>query len=185
MSKKIKFMVVFMLLALISPMFVFAQSYTTYAASSNIRNQAYKKSDTVFVISNSGSFIWNRIMEEAIQAEFKSKGVTSFLLTDYMDITEVEDVDYEEIYNVITKTNAELVLEITTSDMYTYNLGEGIKKFDSNVNVFSCSDFNAVLRIGLTTEADTNDALSFAASRKPAIESTAKSLVEEYMKHIK
>ncbi len=185
MSKRIKFMVVFMLLALIAPMFVFAQSYTTYAASSNIRNQVYRKTDKVLLVSNNNSFIWNRIMEEAIQAELKNKGVTSFLLTDYMDITEVEEVDSEELYKVITKTKVTLVLEIILGDMYTFTLGEGIKKFDSNVNVLACSDFNTVLRIGLTTEADTNDALSFAASRKPAIESTAKSLVEEYMKHIK
>ena len=185
MSKRVKLMVVFMLLVLIVPTVLFAQSYTTYAASSNIRNQTYGKSDTIFIISNANSFIWNRIMEEAIQSEFKNKGVGSFLLTDYMDITEIEEVDAEEIYKIITKTKATLVLEISISDMYTFTLGEGIKKFDSNVNVLACKDFNAVLRIGLTTEADTNDALSYAASRKPAIESTAKGLVDEYMKHIK
>ena len=185
MSKRVKFVIILMLLGLVVPSFVFAQDYTTYAASSNMRNQVYRKSDTVFIISNTDSFIWNRIMEEAIQSEFKNKGVASFLLTDYMDITESEDIDSEELYKIITKTKATLVMEITTNDMYTYTLGEGIKKFDSNVSVLECSNYNTVLRIGLTTEADTNDALSYAASRKPAIESTAKGLVEEYMKRIK
>lgn len=124
-------------------------------------------------------------MEESLQSEFKNKGITAFLLTDYMDITESEDVDYEEIYRVIDKTKATLILEISLGDMYTYTLGEGIKQFDSNATVSTYSNFNAVLKIGLTTEADTNDVLSFAASRKPAIESAAKGLVAEYMKYVK
>ena len=185
MSKRVKLVFVSLLIVLIVPSFVFAQNYTTYAASSNLRNQIYKKTDTVFILSGTSSFIWNRTMEEALQTEFKSKGITAFLLTDYMDITESDDVDYEEIYKLLDKTKATLILEIILGDMYTYTLGEGIKQFDSNATVSTCNDFKAVLRIGLTTEADTNDTLSFATTRKPAIESAAKGLVAEYMKYVK
>lgn len=185
MSKGFKLVFVLILFVLIVPSFVFAQNYTTYAASSNLRNQIYKKSDTVFILSGTSSFIWNRIMEESLQSEFKDKGITAFLLTDYMDITESEIVDYEEIYRVIDKTKATLILEILLGDMYTYTLGDGIKQFDSNATVSTNKNFNAVLKIGLTTESDTNDGLSFAASRKPAIESAAKGLVAEYMKYVK
>ncbi len=185
MSKKVKLLLVLLLFVLIAPAFVFAQNYTTYAASSNLKNQVYKKTDTIFVFSNTNNFIWNRIMEESLQAEFKNKGITVFLLTDYMDITLSEDVDYEEILEAIAKTKAILLLEISIGDMYTFNVGKGISTVDIDAVVSSCSDFKTVIKIGLTTEADKNDWLSFAETRQPAIESTAKGLVAEYMKYVK
>lgn len=185
MSKKTKVIFVLLLLTLIVPAFVFAQTYTTYSASSNMKNQIYRKSDTVFIISSASNFIWNRVMEESLQSEFQKNGITVFLLTDYMDISEGEDVDAEEIHKLINKTKTKLLLEISISEIYTYTYGEGISKLESDVVMYSCSNFSAVLRVGLSTEADTNDMLSFSATRKPAIESVAKCLVEEYLKYVK
>ncbi len=185
MSEKTKFLIVLLLVVCVVPTFVFAQKYTTYTASSNLKKQLYKNSDTVLIVSNGGDFLWNRIMEETLQSEFIKKGVSVCLLTDYMDISDSEEIDSEEFFGVLLQTRAKFLLEVVIGDMYTYTVGDGISKFDSNAELVTCSNYDVVLRIGLSTESDTNDALSFGASRKPAIESAAKGLVEEYMKYVK
>lgn len=185
MTVKMKKLVVVCIMSISVLVSVYAQKYVTYAASSNMNNQTYKKSDAILIVSNAGDFLWNRVMEESLRSAFRNKGVSVYLLTDYMDLTAYDELDYDEYLSVIDKTNVKFFLEIMVEDLYTYTLGDGIKQFKCNAYLYECTGFDSVLRIGLATEADTNDQLSYNATMKPAMESTAKALVDEYLKHVK
>lgn len=163
--------------------FVFAQEYITYAASSNINSQGYRKTDTIFIMSNANNFLWNRIVEESLKNEFEKRNIKVFLTTDQLDFVDAAEEDYEAFYNVLFQTQATFILEIDIEDFNTYEYGGGVAKFDAVGNLVRFDSDITALKIGLSTEADKNDMLSFNATRKPSIESMAKALVNEYMRY--
>lgn len=71
--------------------FVFAQEYSTYAASSNINSQGYRKTDTVWILSNANNFLWNRIVEESVKNEFEKRNINVFLTTDQFDLVDAAE----------------------------------------------------------------------------------------------
>lgn len=173
------------LLVLISASMVFAQEYVSYSASSNIKSQTYKKTDSIWIISDSTNFLWNRYVEEAIRDEFKGKGVKVFINSDYLDINDFDDDNLDPMYDEIFKSNATFMLIVSVTNMYTYEYGGGIKQFDIVGSLINLNDGNTAFKVGIATEADTNDMLTYNASCKPSAKSMAKSLVAEYMRHVK
>lgn len=175
---------IIILLVLLSANLVFAQEYVSYSASSNIKSQNYKKTDSIWIISDSSSFLWNRYVEEAIRDEFKNKGVKVFINSDYLDINDLDD-DFESMYEEIFKSKATFMLIVSVTNMYTYEYGGGIKQFDTVGSLINLNDGNTAFKVGIATEADTNDMLTYNASCKPSAQSMAKSLVAEYLRHVK
>jgi len=163
--------------------FVFAQEYTTYAASSNIKSQGYRKTDPVWILSNANNFLWNRIVEESVKNEFEKRNIKVFLTTDQFDLLDTPEDEYETFYDAVLQLKATFILEIGIEDFYTYEYGGGISKFDTVGKLVNIATGITVLKIGLSTESDKNDMLSFNATRKPSIESMAKALVNEYMRY--
>lgn len=163
--------------------FVFAQEYTTYAASSNIKSQGYRKTDTVWILSNANNFLWNRIVEESVKNEFEKRNINVFLTTDQFDLVDAAENEYKAFYDAVLLSQATFILEIGIEDFNTYEYGGGVAKFDTVGNLVRLDADITALKIGLSTEADKNDMLSFNVTRKPSIESMAKALVDEYMRY--
>lgn len=165
--------------------FVFAQSYTTYAASSNIKSQRYSTTDPIWIVSVTNNFLWNRIVEESLKNEFEKRNIRVFLTSDQFDYSEMSAEEYGTFYESILRSKATFFLEIGIEDFYTYEYGGGIKTFDTVGDLINITTGMTVLKIGLSTEADKNDRLSFNATRKPSIESMAQALVNEYLRYTK
>ena len=163
--------------------FVFAQEYSTYAASSNINSQGYRKTDIVWILSNANNFLWNRIVEESVKNEFEKRNINVFLTTDQFDLVDAAENEYEAFYDAVLLSQATFILEIGIEDFNTFEYGGGIAKFDAIGNLVRLDADITALKIGLSTEADKNDMLSFNATRKPSIESMAKALVDEYIRY--
>ncbi len=182
-SIKKSFIVLVMFCCVLSG-FAFAQEYTTYGASSNLAKQNYKKAQTLLLFSCSDNFLWNRVLEESLKEKFLAHGITTYLVSDYIDVTTESDFSSEDLIEIHTKTRVSLLMQINWDGVYTYEYGGGISKFDTTVLVYNW-DAKLLLKMGLSTEADTNDMLSFNATRKPALESLAKAIADEYIKYVK
>jgi len=179
-----KFFIVLVIFCCVLLNFTFAQEYTTYGASSNMAKQNYKKTQTLLIFSCSDNFLWNRVMEESLKEKFLEQGITTHLVTDYVDVITKTDFSSEDLHEIHTKTRVSFLMQINCDGAYTYEYGGGLAKIDTTVLVYNW-DANLLLKMGLSTEADTNDMLSFNATRKPALESLAKAIVQEYMKYVK
>lgn len=175
--------IVTVIVVLLVTNFVFAQEYTTYAASSNINSQGYRKTDPVWILSNTNNFLWNRIVEESVKNEFEKRNINVFLTTDQFDLIDAAENEYQAFYNVVLESQATFILEIGIENLNTYEHGGGVAWFDAVGDLVRIDANITALKIGLSTEADKNDKLSFNATRKPSIESMAKALVDEYMRY--
>ena len=50
----------------------YAQSYTTYVESSNIVKREFDISSVIWIIADTGNFMWNRTIESALFDWFKA-----------------------------------------------------------------------------------------------------------------
>lgn len=161
----------------------FAQSYSTYVESSNIGKNVINKSSEIWIISDSGNFMWNRSIETAIGE--KLKGIKTYLTTDYVDICDLEEDEIQLIFDLFKESKADLMLVIEIGELYTYSTGGGVKSIDMSATLMDFVSGKTVLKMALSTESDTNDFKSLNETRKPVVESMSDSLAKEFMKYVK
>lgn len=178
-NKTVRVIVFILMLSLIPPL-VFAQSYKTYTESSLLDNQIINKHGTVWVISTSASFSWNRTTEKSIQSAFSTKGISTILTTNKVDISEADDESFKKLQSEMGKSFFRYTLIINPVDIYTFTYGEGISRIEFTAKIIDNYSGSEVMIIEMSTEADTNDMLSFNATKEPAIKSMAEALTTEY-----
>ncbi len=173
--------VVLLLLSVLTPC-IFAQSYQTYAESSAFNNASFNKSGSIFITACFNTFSWNRSAENMVREELKKNGIEAKVMTDYADATPYFDEDVENFPDLPLEAACDYYMLIFPGDTYTFTYGGGISQMDFSILVNS--GFGSC-QIDLHTEADTNDMLSLAATKGPALESMAQAFVKEYLKYVK
>ncbi len=177
-AKKAIFII--MLAMLISS--AYAQSYTTYVESSSIGRREIGKTPVIWIIADTSNFMWNRTIETAIRDKFKINEIKTFLTTDFMDICDLKENQLKEIVSLYVESKSDFMLTVEIDDLYTYSAGGGIKSLEITSNLIDFENGTTMLKMALSTEADTNDLKSLNETRRPAIESMAESLTREFMK---
>ncbi len=172
---------ILLLLIGLSSSYVFAQSYQTYAESSNIKTQPFYKNDKIWIISTAESFSWNRALEKDLLDAFSEKGVRAYITSDEFDLGTIEDISL--ILEQAIQTGCKFMLVVSPEELYTFSYGGGIQSLQSYARLQSLSTGSVVFIVELSTEADTNDFMSLNASKGPAIKSMANTLVTEYLKY--
>jgi len=162
-----------------------AQTYATYAESSNIGKVLIDKESAIWIISDSGNFMWNRTIETAIGERFKPKGIKTYLTTDYVDICDLKEEDFQKVLDLYLESKSDLMMTIEIGDLYTYTAGGGVKSMDISVNLVDFVSERILLKMALSTEADNNDLKSLNETRRPVVESMADALVKEFLKYVK
>ena len=163
----------------------YAQSYTTYVESSNIGKSEIAKTSVIWIIADTGNFMWNRTIESTLFDRFKANGIKTLLTTDYVDICDLKEEEYEKILTLYLESESDYMLAAEIGDLYTYSAGGGIKNMDINASLLDFANERIILKMALSTEADTNDWKSLNETRRPAIESMAESFTKEFMKYVK
>ena len=162
-----------------------AQSYTTYAESSNIGKSSISKSSVIWIISDSGNFMWNRTIETAIGEKLKQKGIKSHLTTDYVDICDLKEDEFQGVINLYMESKSDFMLAIEIGDLFTYSAGGGVKSMDFSATLIDFASEKILLKMALSTESDTNDLKSLNETRRPVVESMSDALAKEFMKYVK
>ena len=162
----------------------FAQSYTTFAESSNLGGKPIPAKSVLWILSDLNSFMWNRTIETSIKEQFDKKGIKTILTTDYIDICELQEGEFPKVLDLFYESKADFMLTINLENMGTY-LTDGIKNFTTKVSMYNYATMEIPLKVEMYTESDKNDYLSLNATRKPAISSMAEALVNEYIKYVK
>ncbi len=162
-----------------------AQSYSTYAESAKMRKEPISKASVIWILSDTTSFMWNRSIESSVKDQLTKKGIEVRLTTDLVDISQMEQEEFEQLGTMIRESDADYLLGLEMKDIYTFAIGEGIKSLDISATLFDFVTNTILLRIELSTEADTNDFESLNATRSPALRSMSESLAQEFMKYVK
>ena len=174
---------IIMLVMLISH--AYAQSYTTYAESSNLGKKPIEKTSIIWILSDTTSFMWNRTLESSVGEKLTKKGIKVFQTTDYIDVCDLEENDYPIIASLILESDSDFMLTLELKELYTYSIGGGVVSMDVIATLFDYKTSNNLLKIELSTESDKNDYMSLNASRGPAVDSMADMLTKEFMKYVK
>ena len=161
-----------------------AQSYTTYAESSNIGKREISKLSVIWIISDSGNFMWNRAIETAIGEKFKPKGIKTHLTTDYLDIWDLNEDEFQGVLDLYLESKSDFMLAIEIGELYTFSAGGGIKSMDFSATLIDFVSEKILLKIALSTESDTNDLKSLNETRRPVVESMSDALVKEFMRYV-
>lgn len=160
-----------------------AQSYTTYAQSSNLGKTMIDKSSSVWIICDTTSFMWNRSIESSVMDQLSKRDISTLITTDYLDICGLEENELSKVTNLIMESDADYLLAIQMKDLYTYTTGGGIMSMNITATLLNLLSGENALIIELATEADTNDFKSLNATRKLALDSMAETLAKEFMKY--
>ena len=164
---------------------IYSREYISYSASSNNKSQNLSKQDEIWIISDSNNFLWNRYVEEALRDEFTQRGIKVFLNTDYFDVKDFNEDNIDLMYDEIFDSTATHILFITIEELYTFTYGGGIKQFDTTGSLIDLKSGEVAFRVGIATEADSNDQLSYNATCKGSTLSMASALATEYMRYVK
>ena len=162
-----------------------AQSYTTYAQSSNLGKKMIDKSSLVWIICDTTSFMWNRSIEISVMDQLSKKSISSQMTTDYLDICGLEENEYGKVMDLILESHADYLLAIQMNDLYTYTTGGGITSMNITATLINLLSGEDALIIELSTEADTNDFKSLNSTRGPAVDSMAEILAKEFMRYVR
>ena len=176
---------VFILMMLIVISEAYAQSYTTYAVSSNLNKKSISKASVIWIVSDTSSFMWNRSIETSVKEVFEEEGIDALITTDYLDICDIKEDEYQKLVDLYMDSKADLMMVLEVKDLYTYTVGEGIKSIDSTVTLLDYVNQSILLKVELSTESNANDLMSLNATRGPAIESLVEALVKEYLRYVK
>ena len=161
-----------------------AQSYTTYAESSNIGKNEISRSSVVWIISDSGNFMWNRTIETSIGEKLRFKGIKSHLTTDYVDICDLKEDEFQDVLDLYLNSKSDFMLAIEIGELYTYSAGGGVKSMDFSATLIDFVSEKILLKIALSTESDTNDLKSLNETRRPVVESMSDALAKEFMRYV-
>ena len=162
-----------------------AQTYTTYAESSNIGKALIDKASVIWVISDSGNFMWNRTIETVIGEKLKLKGINTYLTTDYVDICDLKEEEFQKVLDLYLESKSDYMMTIEIEELYTYSAGGGVKSMDISVTLIDFVSERILLKMALSTEADNNDLKSLNETRRPVVESMADAFVKEFMRYVK
>lgn len=162
-----------------------AQSYTTYAQSSNLGKKTIDKSSSVWIICDTTSFMWNRTIESSVLDNLSKKGINSQITTDFMDICSLGDDDYGKVMGLIIDSGCNYMLALEIKDVFTYSVGGGITSMNITATLLNLITGENAIIIELSTEADTNDYKSLNATRGPAVDSMAEMLAKEFMRYVR
>lgn len=162
-----------------------AQSYTTYAQSSNLGKKMINKSSPIWIICDTTSFMWNRSIENSVMDSLSKKGINSQITTDYMDICSLGDDDYGKVLELIIDSGSDYMLALEMKEIFTYSIGGGITSMNITATLLDLITGESAIIIELSTEADTNDYKSLNATRGPAVDSMAEALAKELSRYVR
>ena len=163
----------------------YAQTYTTFAESSGLGGKTIPRTSALLVLSDLNNFMWNRTIETSVREQFDKKGIKTILTSDYIDLCEIAEEGYQKVLDLYLDTKADFMLVVTIENLNTYASTDGIKNFTTKVSLLNYLTSEMPFKAEMYTESDRNDLLPLNSTRKPAIESMAEALVQEYLKYVK